>query len=174
VTATVALATVGLLLLADPFRSDDQGDGKGDAPTTSPSPALSDVWAGVWTGKGTGNPDADGQLQPRTNSFEVTLTLHTAAPGEIAGKQVSNVREVGTGREVGCTEALQLRQVRGTTATFEAVTSHPTDRAASSLTCQKGSLYVVTMTDEDTLSLGDEGAQSAGTPSELRRGQEAS
>jgi hypothetical protein len=71
---------------------------------------------------------------------------------------------------VGCTEALELRGVRGATATFEAVTSHPTDRFASLLTCEKGHVYVVELTDNDTISLGEEGAQSAGAPSRLRRG----
>jgi hypothetical protein len=136
-------------------------------PERFPHRTVATAWAGTWTGEGTGNPDADGQLQPRTSSFRVTLTLHTAARGELAGKQVSNVSEVGTGREVGCTEALEVREVHGSTATFEAVTSHPTDRSATGLSCPKGNVYVVRLTGDDTMTLGEEGAQAAGAPSAL-------
>ncbi|MGW3141316.1 hypothetical protein [Streptomyces sp. NPDC001139] len=97
----------------------------------------------------------------------MTLTLHTAEVGELAGKQVSNIKEVGTGREVGCTEALEVRSVRGTTATFVAATSHPTNRSDTSLQCESGHLYVVQLTAADTISLGDEGSQSAGAPTAL-------
>ncbi|MFF5184959.1 serine/threonine-protein kinase [Streptomyces sp. NPDC000345] len=173
VTAGAVAATTAVLLLR-PFGDGDGEKGTGADPTSGPTAstttaALSRKWEGVWTGEGPGNPDADGRLQPRTDSFVVTLTLHTAAKGDIAGKQVSEVSEVGTRREVGCTEALELRGVRGSTATFEAVTSHPTDRSNSSLTCEKGHVYVVQLTADDTLRLGEEGAQSAGAPSELRR-----
>ncbi|MEU0008231.1 hypothetical protein ABZ079_29220 [Streptomyces sp. NPDC006314] len=53
---------------------------------------------------------------------------------------------------MGCTEVLELRGVRGTTVTLEAVTSHPTDRSATLLNCEKG-------------------AQSAGAPDRLHRAQ---
>ncbi|MFJ4525627.1 serine/threonine-protein kinase [Streptomyces sp. NPDC088810] len=170
----VAVATV--ILLLHPFDTAARGDG---TPSSRPlpsasAPALSAKWAGVWTGTGPGTPHADGQLHPRTNSFKVTLTLHTAAVGELAGKQVSNITEVGTGREVGCTEALALRAVRGTTATFEAVTSHPTDRSDTSLQCETGHLYVVQLTDADTITLGEEGAQSAGAPEAVHRSRRTS
>jgi hypothetical protein len=177
--ATSALAVASLattILLLRPFDTHTHGDGNTteptDATTTSPSStasALSTRWAGVWIGTGPGTPRADGRLHPRTDSFKVTLTLHTAAVGELAGKQVSNISEVGTGREVGCTEALELGAVRGTTATFMAVTSHPTDRSDTSLQCETGHLYVVQLTTADTISLGDEGSQSAGAPATLRR-----
>ncbi|MFF1407720.1 serine/threonine-protein kinase [Streptomyces sp. NPDC058294] len=172
---TVATVATGILLL-HPFDTAARGDG---TPSSRPlpsasAPSLSAKWAGVWTGTGPGTPHADGQLHPRTNSFKVTLTLHTAAVGELAGKQVSNITEVGTGREVGCTEALALRAVRGTTATFEAVTSHPTDRSDTSLQCETGHLYVVQLTDADTITLGEEGAQSAGAPEAVHRSRRTS
>ncbi|MFE6288250.1 serine/threonine-protein kinase [Streptomyces sp. NPDC057877] len=173
---TVAAVAVALLLSATDRGDDgtDKDTGTAGSPSVTPSAAgLAGKWAGEWTGQGPGNPRADGQLHPPTDSFRVTLTLRHAAPGEIAGKQVSNVTEKGTGREVGCTEALELRQVRDGTAVFEAVTSQPTDRANTTLTCEKGRLYVVRLTDDDVLTLGDEGAQSAGAPAQLRRRSES-
>ncbi|MES9524714.1 serine/threonine-protein kinase [Streptomyces capoamus] len=170
VVGVLAVLATGILLL-HPFGTDARGDG---SPSSRPhpsasAPALPASWAGVWTGTGPGTPSADGTLHPRTDSFKVTLTLHTAAVGELAGKQVSNIDEAGTGREVGCTEALELRAVRGTTATFAAVTSHPTDRSDTSLRCETGHLYVVQLSGADTLTLGEEGAQSAGAPEALHR-----
>ncbi|MGW4568440.1 protein kinase domain-containing protein [Streptomyces sp. NPDC004561] len=172
---TVAAVATGILLL-HPFDVAARSDGTTSSPSLpdASAPALSAQWAGVWTGTGPGTPNADGQLHPRTDSFRVTLTLHTAAVGELAGKQVSNITEVGTGREVGCTEALALRAVRGTTATFEAVTSHPTDRADTSLQCDTRHLYVVQLTDADTITLGEEGAQSAGAPQAVHRSRRTS
>jgi serine/threonine protein kinase len=174
--AAATAVAVTLVALLHPFdgRGDRAGtDAKdGERPTSSTSvtvPTLPRQWTGVWTGIGPGNPRADGRLTPRTTSFKVTLTLRTAAVGELAGKQVSNVKEAGTQREVGCTEALELRGVRGATVTLKAVTSHPTDRAASLLTCEKGHVYVVELSNDDTMTLGEEGAQSAGAPSRLHR-----
>ncbi|GGY10780.1 serine/threonine-protein kinase [Streptomyces anandii] len=168
VLAVAALVTG--VLLWNPFGKEAAGDSSTASPMSSSSaPALSAAWAGVWTGTGPGNPDADGQQHPRTESFTVTLTLHNADTGELAGKQVSNIKEAGTGREVGCTEALELRSVRGTTATFVAATSHPTNRSDTSLQCESGHLYVVQLTAADTISLGDEGSQSAGAPTALHR-----
>ncbi|MFJ3224167.1 protein kinase [Streptomyces sp. NPDC086783] len=166
VLAVAALVTG--VLLWNPLGKEVADEGSTPSPTPSSSArALSAAWAGVWTGTGPGNPDADGQQHPRTESFTVTLTLHTAEAGELAGKQVSNIKEAGTDREVGCTEALELRSVRGTTATFVAATSHPTNRSDTSLQCENGHLYVVQLTDADTISLGDEGSQSAGAPTAL-------
>jgi hypothetical protein len=160
----VAAVVTGILLW-NPFDKEAAGDGfTASPPPSSSAPALFSAWSGVWTGTGPGNPDADGQQHPRTKSFTVTLTLHTAEVGELAGKQVSNIKEVGTGSEVGCTEALELRSVRGTTATFVAATSHPTNRFDTSLQCESGHLYVVQLTAADTIKLGDEGSQSAGAP----------
>ncbi|MER7819172.1 hypothetical protein ABTX79_28370, partial [Streptomyces sp. NPDC096153] len=144
------------------------GEGTGG---TSPSPtaaALPASWAGTRVGTGPGAPDADGVTRPRTGQFAVTPALHPALRGEPAGKQVSKVTETVTGREPGCTEALQLREVRGTSMVFETVTGHPTDRTAA-VSRPEGNIYVVTMTDPDTPGLGEEGAQSAGAPSVLNR-----
>ncbi|WP_159403781.1 serine/threonine-protein kinase [Streptomyces sp. NRRL S-646] len=172
---TVTAAVTGILLL-HPFAAGARGEGTTSSPPLPDvsAPALSAKWAGVWIGTGPGTPNADGRLHPRTDSFKVTLTLHTANVGELAGKQVSNITEAGTGREVGCTEALALRAVRGTTATFEAVTSHPTDRSDTSLQCDTRHLYVVQLTDADTITLGEEGTQSAGAPQAVHRSRRKS
>ncbi|WNM33618.1 hypothetical protein RKE30_26125 [Streptomyces sp. Li-HN-5-11] len=71
----------------------------------------------------------------------------------------------------GGDEALELRAVCGTTATFMAVTSHPTDRSDTSLHCETGHLYVVQLATADTIRLGDEGSRSAGAPSTLHLGR---
>ena len=163
--AAALIATAGTLVIQHLAGNDASGA------TPSPSPTVASLpssWAGTWVGTGPGTPSADGITQSRTNQFAVTLTLHPARRGELAGKQVSKVREVGTGRELGCTEALELWEVRSTYMAFKAVTSHPTDQSAA-VSCPKGNIYVVTMTARDTLSLGDEGAQSAGAPSTLTR-----
>ncbi|MET9602285.1 serine/threonine-protein kinase [Streptomyces sp. NPDC006459] len=163
-----------------------RGDGDGASPRgsasgpTSPSPtppaataaaasgALPATWTGTWAGTGPGTPDADGISRARTGTFAVTVTLNGGAVGELVGRQVSDVKEVTTGRNLGCTEALQLRQIRGNNAVFEAVTSHPTDPAAV-FDCPRGNLYVLTMAEADRLTLESEGAQSAGAPSALAR-----
>ncbi|RPK41239.1 hypothetical protein EES37_19530 [Streptomyces sp. ADI91-18] len=88
--------------------------------------------------------------------------------GELVGKQASDVREASSGRNLGCTEALELKQVSGNTVVLAAVTSHPTDTAAV-FDCPRGNLYVVTMAGPDRLTLESEGAQSAGAPSALSR-----
>ncbi|WP_405597106.1 protein kinase [Streptomyces sp. NBC_01410] len=163
--AAALIATAGTLLVQH-FSGDDASGA-----TPSPSPTVASLpasWTGTWVGTGPGTPTADGITQARTGRFAVTLTLHPALRGELAGKQVSKLTEVGTGRELGCTEALQLREVRRTSMVFEAVTSHPTDQSAA-VSCPKGNIYVVTMTGRDTLDLGHEGAQSAGAPSTLTR-----
>lgn len=165
-TITAALIATAVTLVLQYLPGNDASGG-----TPSPSPTVASLpasWAGTWVGTGPGTPSADGVTQARTGHFAVTLTLHPALRGELAGKQVSKVTEVGTGRELGCTEALQLREVRRTSMVFEAVTSHPTDQSAA-VSCPKGNIYVVTMAGRDTLGLGDEGAQSAGAPSTLTR-----
>nr|WP_191971802.1 serine/threonine-protein kinase [Streptomyces luteolifulvus] len=147
----------------------DKDTSSGGTPSPSPTAvSLPASWTGTWVGSGPGTPDADGITQARTERFAVTLTLQPALQGKYAGKQVSRVAEVDTGRELGCTEALQLREVRGRSMVFEAITSRPTDQSAA-FSCPKGNIYVVTMTDHDTLRLGNEGAQSAGAPSALSR-----
>ncbi|MFE7773318.1 serine/threonine-protein kinase [Streptomyces sp. NPDC057445] len=168
--AVALIAAAGTLVVQHLSGNDASGnDASGGTPSPSSTAAsLPASWAGTWAGTGPGTPTADGITQARTDRFAVTLTLHPALRGELTGKQVSKVAEVGTGRELGCTEALQLREVRRTSMVFEAVTSHPTDQSAA-VSCPKGNIYVVTMTGRDTLDLGDEGAQSAGAPSSLAR-----
>ncbi|MFI1455541.1 serine/threonine-protein kinase [Streptomyces roseus] len=156
---------------------DDRGSAAAPPPSSSPSSSpvsaagsLPQTWAGTWSGVGPGTPDADGITRARTGDFSVTVTLNAGAPGEIVGKQVSNVKEASSGRDLGCTEALKLQQIKGSTAVFAAVTSHPTDRAAS-FDCPQGNLYVLTMESADRLRLESEGAQSAGAPAALTRGR---
>ncbi|MFB6806227.1 serine/threonine-protein kinase [Streptomyces sp. NPDC056387] len=142
----------------------------------SPSPAASSAgalpasWVGTWSGVGPGTPDADGITRARTGEFTVAVTLTAGNAGEIVGRQVSNVKEVSSGRDLGCTEALELRQIKGNTAVLAAATSHPTDRAAS-FDCPRGNLYVLTLEAPDRLTLASEGAQSAGAPAALTRGR---
>ncbi|MFF3327460.1 serine/threonine-protein kinase [Streptomyces sp. NPDC002889] len=163
--AASLIATTATLALQHPPDNDASGGTPSPSATVASLPAS---WAGAWVGTGPGTPSADGITQARTKHFTVTLTLHRAQRGELAGKQVSHVTEVGTGRDLGCTEALQLREIRRTSMVFEAVTSHPTDQSTA-VSCPEGNIYVVTMTGRDTLGLGDEGAQSAGAPSTLTR-----
>ncbi|MEU9160942.1 serine/threonine-protein kinase [Streptomyces sp. NPDC048424] len=158
------------------------GDGDKAAPrTTSPTasasaasspsgPSLPASWVGTWSGVGPGTPEADGITRARAGEFSVTVTLHAGAVGELVGRQVSDLKELATGRNLGCTEALQLRQIRQDSAVFEAVTSHPTDQTAT-FDCPKGNLYVLTMAEQDRLTLESEGAQSAGAPGALTRRQ---
>ncbi|WP_158973385.1 serine/threonine-protein kinase [Streptomyces griseus] len=164
-TAAALMATAGTFVVQR-FSGDDASGG-----TPSPSSAATSLpaaWAGTWVGTGPGNPTPDDDNQRRTNRFTFTLTLHPAQRGELAGKQVSNVTEVNTRLELGCTETLQLREVRKASMVLKAVTSQSTDPSAE-VACATGNVYVVTMTGRDTLSLSDEGDQSAGAPSTLTR-----
>ncbi|MFD3469606.1 serine/threonine-protein kinase [Streptomyces sp. NPDC058682] len=183
--ATIAAAAAVALSVWLPGHRDD-GDGSGSrtpspgasspgasspgasSPATGPAGALPAAWAGTWSGAGPGTPDADGVSRARTGEFSVTVTLNGGAVGELVGRQVSDLKELTTGQNLGCTEALRLQQIRGNSAVFEAATSHPTDRAAV-LECPRGNLYVLTMTAPDRLTLETEGAQSAGAPAALTR-----
>ncbi|MFJ5548035.1 serine/threonine-protein kinase [Streptomyces sp. NPDC093225] len=189
ITAAVGvavLATAVTLLIRYTGNADDPGgDDRGDkaapptaahspttAPATTPATAaaksLPASWIGTWTGVGPGTPDADGISRARTQDFKVTVTFRTGAVGELVGSQVSDLREIGTGRNLGCTEALKLVQINDRTAVLTAVTSHPTDRSPL-LTCPQGNQYVVTMAGTDRITLESEGAQSAGAPAALTR-----
>ncbi|MFI8101029.1 protein kinase [Streptomyces sp. NPDC086023] len=181
VAGAAALAVAVTLAVTLPWRGGDDDDGakgaKGGRGGTSPTPSvaapgaaasLPASWVGTWTGVGPGTPKADGLTRARTRQFEVTVTLQGGAVGEVVGRQVSNLEEIGTGRNLGCTEALELRQVRGDTVFLLAATSHPTDSTAP-LTCPKGNLYVVTLSAPDRVKLESEGAQSAGAPGTLTR-----
>ncbi|MEU7725539.1 serine/threonine-protein kinase [Streptomyces sp. NPDC040724] len=178
VITAVAGAAVLVAVVALAVRLPWGGDGdKAAPPATSPTPssssspsasALPASWVGTWSGVGPGTPEADGITRARAGDFSVTVTLHAAAVGELVGRQVSDLKEFSTGRNLGCTEALQLRQIRQDSAVFEAVTSHPTDQTAT-FDCPKGNLYVLTMAEPDRLTLESEGAQSAGAPGALTR-----
>ncbi|WP_405576706.1 serine/threonine-protein kinase [Streptomyces sp. NBC_01092] len=170
VTAAVVTA------LAWPDGTDDGAGGNGRTTPTaslSPSPtaaqnALPASWVGTWKGTGPGSPSGDGIVNARTNRVAVTVTLHAADRGGIVGRQVSHVTEDGTGRDLGCTETLSLRETHGTSMVFEAVTSAPTDPSAGVI-CQRGNLYTLTKTGAETLTLGNEGSQTTGSPSRLIR-----
>ncbi|MFG2487957.1 serine/threonine-protein kinase [Streptomyces virginiae] len=172
-----AVAAVVALAVWLPGALDGGDGGNGGRGTPAPSTpaqstgavgALPAAWAGTWTGVGPGTPDADGVSRARTGQFTVTVTLNGGAVGELVGRQVSNLHETTTGRNLGCTEALQLRQIRGNNAVFEAVTSHPTDPNAA-IQCPRGNLYILTMTNTDRLTLETEGSQSTGAPTTLTR-----
>ncbi|OLZ44642.1 hypothetical protein AVW11_34860 [Streptomyces amritsarensis] len=175
VLAGLAVFPLRLLLDGDRDR-DGVGGGKASAPTsTASAPAsvagaavLPAAWEGTWSGTGPGTPDADGVTRARTGAFSVTVTLNSAAVGELVGRQVSDVKELGSGRNLGCTEALELRQVGRDSAVLVAVTSHPTDRSAT-FECPRGNLYVLTMPQADRVVLESEGAQSVGAPEVLTR-----
>ncbi|MEJ8640242.1 serine/threonine-protein kinase [Streptomyces sp. MS1.HAVA.3] len=176
VAGAAVLATA--LTLAIRLPGDGQDHTTGPTPTPStPSPStptlsvaasLPGPWVGTWTGVGPGTPDADGISRARTGKFTVTLTLNAGAVGEVVGRQVSDLKETATGHNLGCTEALELRQIRQNTAVFAAVTSHPTDRTAT-IDCPRDNLYILTLTPPDQLTLESEGAQSAGAPTTLTR-----
>ncbi|WP_405834581.1 serine/threonine-protein kinase [Streptomyces sp. NBC_00105] len=181
VITAVAGAAVLAAVVALAVRLPWGADGDKAAPATSPTPsssvpsassssasALPASWVGTWSGVGPGTPEADGITRARAAEFSVTVTLHAGAVGELVGRQVSDLKEISTGRNLGCTEALQLRQIRQDSAVFEAMTSHPTDQTAT-FDCPKGNLYVLTMAEPDRLTLESEGAQSAGAPGALTR-----
>ncbi|MFJ8014903.1 serine/threonine-protein kinase [Streptomyces sp. NPDC096339] len=179
VIGAAAGAAVLAAVVALTIRYAGGGDDGGAAASTTSAPpassaqpssaaALPQSWAGTWSGTGPGTPEADGISRARTGEFGVTVTLRTGVVGELVGRQVSDVKEVSTGRNLGCTEALELRQIGRDTAVFAAVTSHPTDRGAT-FDCPQGNLYVLSLTEPDRLTLESEGAQSAGAPSSLTR-----
>ncbi|MEU2155060.1 serine/threonine-protein kinase [Streptomyces sp. NPDC019396] len=174
-TGAAVLAAAAIVILPRLPWSDGGGSTatpEGPSPSAASSSAatstLPAAWVGTWSGVGPGTPDADGISRPRTREFSVTVTLHEGAVGDLIGRQVSDVEDIGTGRNLGCTEALELRQVRGDTMIFAALTSRPTDPSGS-FTCRQGNMYIVTKSGADRLTLALEGAQSAGAPSALTR-----
>ncbi|WP_369269281.1 protein kinase [Streptomyces sp. R11] len=172
---TVVTAAV-VTALAWPDGSDEAAGGNGRTTppaSVSPSPtatgtALPASWVGTWKGTGPGSPAGDGIVNARTTRVAVTVTFHAAGRGEIVGRQVSHVTEGSTGRDLGCTETLSLRETHGTSMVFEAVTSAPTDPSAGVL-CTRGNVYTLEKTGADTLTLGNEGSQTTGSPSRLTR-----
>ncbi|NUP22972.1 MAG: protein kinase [Streptomyces sp.] len=173
-----AAATAVAVTLAWPDGTGDRKDGAG--PTSSPPSASSSVsrttasdalpssWAGSWKGTGPGSASGDGVVNARTTEVSVTVTLHAAARGDIVGRQISHVTEAGSGRDIGCTETLRLQEVHATSMVFEAATSTPTDPSTGVL-CVRGNVYTLTKTGADTLTLGNEGSQTAGSPARLTR-----
>ncbi|MFE7447745.1 serine/threonine-protein kinase [Streptomyces chartreusis] len=174
--AGAVIAGAVVTALAWPDGTDDAADGNGRTSppaSTSPSPtaagdALPGTWVGTWKGTGPGSPAGDGIVNARTSKVTVAVTLHAADRGEIVGRQVSHVTEDGTGRDLGCTETLSLRETHGTSMVFEAVSSAPTDPSAG-VVCVRGNLYTLAKTGADTLALGNEGSQTTGSPSRLTR-----
>ncbi|WP_052768443.1 serine/threonine-protein kinase [Streptomyces humi] len=172
--AVVAVAVA--VVVAAPWGGDGDGpagDRTSPPATSSPSAsrpaadALPASWVGTWKGTGPGSTAGDGVFNARTTGVSVTLTLHTARRGENVGRQVSHVTEAGSGADIGCTETLRLRETHGTTMVFEAVTSTPSD-PSTGVVCGAGNLYTLTKQGA-ALVLGDEGSQTAGSPSRLGR-----
>ncbi|MEV0413470.1 serine/threonine-protein kinase [Streptomyces sp. NPDC050448] len=174
IAAAGAAVLAAVVTLAIRLPGGDDGGRESPAASLAPSAPSSSAaampasWVGTWSGTGPGTPDADGISRAKTGGFAVTVTLNAGAAGDIVGRQVSDVKEVSSGRNLGCTEALELRQVKGNTAVLVAATSHPTDRAAT-FDCPRGNLYVLTLEEPDRLTLASEGAQSAGAPAALTR-----
>ncbi|MFK0150506.1 hypothetical protein ACIQVK_00325 [Streptomyces sp. NPDC090493] len=158
------------------------GDGKatdGTSPSATPSPsapssrpaaanALPASWVGTWQGTGPGSTAGDGVFSARTTKVSVTLTLHAAGRGDLVGRQVSHVTEAGSGGDIGCTETLRLQETHATSMVFQAVTSTPTDPSLG-VVCRSGNVYTLSKQGADTLALGDEGSQTAGSPTHLER-----
>ncbi|MCF3130359.1 serine/threonine-protein kinase [Streptomyces olivochromogenes] len=173
VAGVVAVAAVvAALSWPDGDSVNSSGGRSGSSPPPSRSGARADAlpasWVGTWKGTGPGSKSADGVVNSRTSDVTVVVTLHGAARGELVGRQVSHVTEAGSGRDVGCTETLRLREPHRNSMVFEAATSTPTDPSAG-VVCVRGNLYTLTKTGADTLRLGNEGSQTAGSPSRLTR-----
>ncbi|MEV5958860.1 serine/threonine-protein kinase [Streptomyces sp. NPDC051987] len=177
VSAVVAAVAVGVWL-------GGAGDGEATRGTSPPSVlspsasrsssgsaaanALPASWVGTWQGTGPGSTAGDGVFTARTTKVSVTLTLHAAQRGDLVGRQVSQVTEAGSGDDIGCTETLRLRETHATSMVFQAVTSTPTDPSLG-VVCRPGNVYTLAEQGADTLVLGDEGSQTAGSPTRLRR-----
>ncbi|MFD4511396.1 hypothetical protein [Streptomyces sp. NPDC058457] len=130
--------------------------------------ALPASWVGTWKGTGPGSTAGDGVFNARTTGVSVTLTLHAARRGDLVGRQVSHVTEAGSGGDIGCTETLRLQETHTTSVVFQAATSTPSD-PSQGVVCRSGNVYTLTEDGADTLALGDEGSQTAGSPSRLER-----
>jgi hypothetical protein len=173
--AAVAAGVVIALVVTDPFGSHTNGAGTDGGTGTSSPPAtatgtdpdaLPASWVGTWVGTGPGDPDGGSLLGSRTGTYTVTLTLSSGRIGQVVGRQVSDVRDLDTGANVGCTESLELRSVNGATLKFAATSAHTTD-PSSRLVCPPGNAYEVTMSG-GRLRLGS-GSQSTGAPTTFTR-----
>ncbi|MBL1106815.1 serine/threonine protein kinase [Streptomyces sp. 5-8] len=160
--ALAVAAVVALVVKWPGGTADKGGDRTGGPSPTATAAALPSSWTGTWEGRGPGSSAAG------TSEVTVTLTLHPAARGELVGRQVSRITVAGTGRDIGCTETLRLREVHRDSMVFEAATSTPTDPSLVAL-CVRGNLYTLTRTGPDTLALGDEGSQAPGSPTRFDR-----
>ncbi|MEU9455892.1 serine/threonine-protein kinase [Streptomyces sp. NPDC048277] len=173
VLAVAAAVTVALW-------ANGAGDGRasaGTSPPSTPSPsatgaaaanALPASWVGTWKGTGPGSSSGDGVFNARTTGVSVTVTLHAARRGQLVGRQISHVTEATSGDDIGCTETLRLQETHATSMVFQAVTSTPTDPSVG-VVCRPGNVYTLTKNGADTLTLGDEGSQTTGSPSRLDR-----
>lgn len=173
VAAVVAAGAVVLVLavllvhnLASSNRQNHAG-GDGSSPSggkddsgSADRDALPASWVGTWKGVGPGDPEGTGSGY-RTDRFAVTLTLHAGRRGEVVGQQVSDVHDVATGGNDGCTETLRLTAIDGNTAEFTAKTARRT-AASGRGECLAGNRYQVTMSG-GRLRLGA-GSQAAGSP----------
>ncbi|MET8975798.1 serine/threonine-protein kinase [Streptomyces sp. NPDC004539] len=165
----VTAAAVTALLWPGGGGGAPNGDGRTSPPSSpSPSPSLPASWAGTWKGTAPGSTAGDNVLEAHTTGTTVTLTLHAAVRGDIAGRQVSHVTDARTGEDIGCTETLALREVHGRTMVFESVTSTATDPSASVL-CLRGNVYTLTESRTDTLSVKEDGFGTSGDPTSLTR-----
>jgi hypothetical protein len=174
VAAGAVVLVLAVLLvhnLASPSRQNHAG-GDGSSPSggkndggAADRDALPASWAGTWKGIGPGDPEGTGSGY-RTDRFAVTLTLHAGRRGEVVGQQVSDVHDVATGGNDGCTETLRLTAIDGNTAEFTAKTARRT-AASGRGECLAGNRYQVTMAG-GRLRLGS-GSQAAGSPAAFTR-----
>lgn len=172
--AVVAIGVVAAMVWAGGGDRTPDGGGR-TSPPLSPSPArdtaaaaLPASWAGTWKGTAPGSTAGDGVLEAHTSGASMTLTLHAAARGDIAGRQVSHVTDARTGDDIGCTETLSLRETHGATMVFEAVTATATDSSVPVL-CMRGVVYTLTKTGPDTLAVKEDGFGTSGDPARLTR-----
>lgn len=107
----VAAATLAVKL---PWGGFGGTGGAGAGSATPSASAMPRSWVGTWTGTGPGTPDADGISRARTGAFSVTVTLNGGAVGDLVGRQVSEVKETATGRNLGCTEPWNCARRAGT------------------------------------------------------------
>ena len=138
-----------------------QGLGQPLVPSSAAADALPAAWVGTWFGEGPGS------LSQGSDDIKVTLTLTGGKRGSTVGRQVSNVRVVGSGADAGCTEDLRLSATTGATMVFRAVTSTPSDPDLG-LACTTGRVYTLSMSDATHLRLGT-GSQAAGAPTTLEK-----
>ncbi|WUH94772.1 serine/threonine protein kinase [Streptomyces sp. NBC_00433] len=159
----VAGAVVGVVLSQTGGSGGDGSGAKGSGGPSSPAAAdaLPAAWVGTWFGEGPGS------LAQGSDDIKVTLTLTGGKRGSTVGRQVSNVRVVGSGADAGCTEDLQLSATTGATMVFRAVTSTPSDPDLG-LACTTGRVYTLSMPDATHLRLGT-GSQAAGAPTTLEK-----